>query len=108
PGFNPGSLVETLCRGGLELARQAELLRDVVRGPFRRLLFRAGWRFYHDAAGARIARTIYDDRGFDLLPVLADALEDAGCAAPELLGHWRGPGRDVRGWWVVDLLLGKS
>jgi hypothetical protein len=51
---------------------------------------------------------IYDERAFDRLPVLADALEDAGCADADLLGHLRGPGPHVRGCWAVDLILGKS
>jgi hypothetical protein len=42
------------------------------------------------------------------LAVLADALEEAGCADPDLLGHLRGPGPHVRGCWAVDLLLGKG
>jgi hypothetical protein len=42
------------------------------------------------------------------LPVLADALEEAGCSEAELLGHLRGLGPHVRGCWAVDLLLGKA
>lgn len=39
----------------------------------------------------------------DLLPILADALEDAGCAAADLLGHCRGPGPHDAGCWVLTL-----
>ncbi len=46
--------------------------------------------------------------GVARLPVLADALEDAGCADAELLGHLRGPGPHVRGCWAVDMIPGKS
>jgi hypothetical protein len=53
-----------------------------------------------------LARGIYDDRAFDRLPILADALEEAGCDDAEVLGHCRGPGPHVRGCWVVDMLLG--
>jgi hypothetical protein len=53
-------------------------------------------------------RAIYADRAFDRLPLLADALEDAGCTDDELLGHLRAPGPHVRGCWAVDLVLGKS
>jgi hypothetical protein len=42
------------------------------------------------------------------LAILADALEETGCADEELLGHLRGPGPHVRGCWPIDLLLGKS
>jgi hypothetical protein len=55
-----------------------------------------------------LATTIYNDRTFDQMPVLADDLEDAGCDNVEVLTHLRGPGPHVRGCWVVDLLLGKK
>ena len=55
-----------------------------------------------------MAHTIYEGRVFDCLPLLADALEDAGCTEPDILSHCRGGGEHVRGCWVVDLLLGKE
>jgi hypothetical protein len=55
-----------------------------------------------------LAEGIYADRAWDRLPVLADALEDAGCGDPAVLGHLRGPGPHARGCWVVDLVLGKG
>ncbi|MBN9519800.1 hypothetical protein J0H58_14965 [bacterium] len=55
-----------------------------------------------------LARGVYESRDFATTPVLADALEDAGCAAPDILAHYRGPGPHVRWWWVVDLVLGKG
>ena len=55
-----------------------------------------------------LAGAVYADRAWDRLPVLADALDDAGCTDPDLLGHLRGPGPHARGCWVVDLLLGKT
>jgi hypothetical protein len=57
---------------------------------------------------AVVARGMYESRDFAPMPVLADALEDAGCDAAELLGHLRGPGPHVRGCWAVDLILGKQ
>jgi hypothetical protein len=56
----------------------------------------------------RLAETIYLDRAFDRLPILADALEEAGCTNAEVLAHCRGPVPHVRGCWVVDLLLEKE
>jgi hypothetical protein len=56
----------------------------------------------------KVAQAIYEERAFDRLPVLADALEDAGCADAGLLGHLRGSGPHVRGCCSVDLLLGKG
>lgn len=55
-----------------------------------------------------VARGAYDDRAFDRLPVLADALEDAGCDSEPLLAHLRGPGPHVRGCWALDAVLGKA
>lgn len=55
-----------------------------------------------------LAQEIYDDRTFDRLPDLADALEAAGCTSVEVLNHCRGKGPHVRGCWVIDLILGTS
>jgi hypothetical protein len=55
-----------------------------------------------------MAQAIYDERAFDRLPILADALEDAGCTNADILGHCRGAGPHAKGCWVVDLLLGKE
>jgi hypothetical protein len=56
----------------------------------------------------QLAESIYSDRAFDRLQVLADALEEAGCDNADILAHCRSPGPHVRGCWVVDLILGKS
>jgi len=101
-------LVEAFTQAGLAPSWQAHLLRDVIRGMFRPLLFRAAWRAWNDGVTVRIARTVYNEAAYDALPILADALEDAGCDSAEMLSHLRGPGPHVRGCWVVDLLLGKN
>jgi hypothetical protein len=54
------------------------------------------------------AQAIYDERTFDRMPVLADALETAGCTNEEILNHCGQPGVHVRGCWVLDLILGKE
>ena len=57
----------------------------------------------------RLAQGIYDERAFDRLPVLGDALEDAGCHDDAVLGHCRQQGKQhVRGCWLGDLLTGRS
>ncbi len=66
------------------------------------------WLAWNDGAIPKMAQAIYDDRAFDRLPILADALEDAGCDNQEILDHCRSNGEHVRGCWVVDLILGKS
>ena len=55
-----------------------------------------------------MAAAIYEDRAFEQMPILADALEDAGCEDATILNHCRQPGVHVRGCWVIDLLLGKE
>ena len=66
------------------------------------------WLTWNDGTVPKIAHAIYDNRDFDRMPVLADALEDAGCDNADILNHCRGPNVHVRGCWVVDLLLGKG
>jgi hypothetical protein len=91
-------------------AIMADLLREVV-GP---VLFRPlpplkpAWLTWHDALLVSMARQMYDSRDFSDMPVLGDALENAGCQDQDILGHCRSGGEHVRGCWVVDLLLGKE
>jgi hypothetical protein len=84
-----------------ERAAQADLLRDIFGNPFRSLEIRSEWL---TADVVALARGIYADRAFDRLPILADALQDAGCADEDVLGHCRAERGHVRGCWVVDLL----
>jgi hypothetical protein len=56
----------------------------------------------------RLAQAIYEEEAFERLPILADALEDAGCDDYLLLSHMRGPGPHARGCFVLDAILGKS
>ncbi len=97
-----------------EGAEQARLLRDIFSGPFRVPAIDPAWLAWHGGTVGRLAATAYDERELPSghLPVarlalLADALEDSGCAEAELLGHLRGSGPHWRGCWVVDLLLTK-
>jgi hypothetical protein len=83
----------------------AALLRCIVGNPFRPTSLDPNWRTTTVLA---LAQGIYDDRAFDRLPILADALQDAGCDNEEMLAHCRGPGPHARGCWVVDLVLGKA
>lgn len=88
--------------------RQAELLRDVIRGPFRPLLLCANWVQANGGIVRQLANLIYDERAFDHLPYLHDALVEAGCNEPEILDHCLCPGPHVRGCWVIDLLTGRQ
>ncbi len=81
--------------GSAEGAAQAGLLREVFGPlPFRDVNVEAARR---RASVVALARMAYEERGFGDLPVLADALEEAGCASADLLGHLRGPGPHVLG-----------
>ena len=83
----------------------AVYLRDIFGNPFRPVAFSPAWRTDTTVA---LAGRMYEERDFSAMPILADALEDAGCTDPDLLGHLRGSGPHVRGCWVVDLVLGKK
>jgi hypothetical protein len=91
-----------------ERARQCDLLRCVFGNPFRPVTFDPSWVSTHDGVVLRLARLIYEERRWADLPVLGDALEDAGCRDEAVLAHCRGGGEHARGCWVVDLVLGRS
>jgi hypothetical protein len=84
---------------------QARLFRDIFGNPFRPADIDPSCQ---TPKIIQIARTIYDEPRFGHMPILADALVDAGCTGADILDHCRQPGELVRGCWVVDLLLGKS
>ncbi|OWK45371.1 hypothetical protein FRUB_01702 [Fimbriiglobus ruber] len=81
------------------------LLRDIFGNPFRPPSVDPAWL---TSTVLALARQMYDARDFALIPILADALQDAGCDSDDILAHCRGDGPHVRGCWVVDLLLGKE
>jgi hypothetical protein len=84
---------------------RARLLRDIFGNPFRPVALNPAWRTSNVIA---LAQATYDERAFDRLPILADALEDAGCDNADILNHCRQAGEHVRGCWVVDLVLSKD
>jgi hypothetical protein len=88
-----------------ERRAQAGLLHEVFGNPFRPVAADRSWL---TSGVVGLARGIYQDRAFDRLPILADALQEAGCAHADILAHCRGPGQHARGCWVVDALLGKT
>jgi hypothetical protein len=81
-------------------------MRDIFGNPFRPVAFSPAWRT--DTAVA-LARQMYESREFGAMPILADALQDAGCEDEHILNHCRDANAThVRGCWVVDLVLGKE
>ena len=114
-----------------EPADLAGLLREVFGNPLRRarrvgaslhhrvrawpaarrpreLLFVRDWAGWQDGLPTKLARSIEQRRAWDEMPILGDALEEAGCDEPAILEHLRGPGPHARGCWAVDLVLGKE
>jgi hypothetical protein len=84
----------------------AALVRDIFGNPFRPPAFSPSWRT--DTA-VSLARTMYESREFGAMPILADALQDAGCDSDDILSHCPDTSlTHVRGCWVVDLVLGKQ
>ncbi|QEL15225.1 hypothetical protein [Limnoglobus roseus] len=81
------------------------LARDVFGNPYRPVAFLDGWR---TSTAVGLATAIYAERAFDRLPILADALQDAGCEEVAVLDHCRGGGIHDRGCWVVDAVLRKG
>jgi hypothetical protein len=89
-----------------EKAVQAAIVRDVYGNPFRPVAFDPSWR---TSTAVSLARQMYEAREFSAIPILADALQDAGCENDDILKHCRDPhGVHVRGCWVLDLVLGKE
>jgi hypothetical protein len=84
------------------------LLRDVFGNPFRRPTVDPAWLAWSGGMVINLARGIYDEHRFADLPILADALEEAGCDNAYMLAHCRGPGPHARGCWVLDAILGKD
>jgi hypothetical protein len=94
-------------RTGFEVEERAQMAiaYDIFGNPFRPVAIDPSWL---TSDVRTLAEGIYQDRAFDRMPILADALQDAGCDNEDILNHCRGDGPHVRGCWVVDLVLGKS
>lgn len=81
------------------------IVRDIFGNPFLPVVFDHRWR---SETAVSLAAGIDAERAFDRMPILADALEDAGCDNADILSHCRGQGPHIRGCWVVDLVLDKE
>jgi hypothetical protein len=103
-----GNAITYLPEGRRQTGRigQCHLIRDIF-GPsvFRPVIFSPEWR---TDTVVTLARQMYDPREFSAMPILADALQDAGCDNDDILNHCRSDGPHARGCWVVDLVLGKQ
>ena len=83
----------------------AAAARCVFGDPFRPAVVDRAWL---TADVVALATGVYEDRAFDRLPILADALQDAGCEDADILEHCRQPGPHARGCWVADALTGRG
>ena len=90
---------------GVASATQCHLLRDLIGNPFRPARVDPAW-LTQDVR--HLAQVIYEERRFEDVPFLADALLDAGCDDEAMLAHCSAREQNGRGCWVVDLLLGKE
>ena len=104
----------SVCHVGISLLEPSNVLRKtqlfrvlrcVFGDPFRPVAVESEWL---TSTVIALATGIYSEKAFDRMPILADALQDAGCDSADVLDHCRGPGPHVRGCWVVDLVLGKE
>lgn len=87
----------------------ADILREVIGPiPFRKVAVEPAILAWNNSTIPKLAESIYNEGAFGSLPVLADALEDAGCGDTDILTHLRGPGPHCRGCWVIDALLNNT
>jgi hypothetical protein len=95
---------------GLEDARQEQVhyLRCVFGNPFQPAVIEPAWLTASGDTIQKVATAIYEERRFGDLPILADALEEAGCTDTEILGHCRHDWEHFRGCRVLDAILGKA
>jgi hypothetical protein len=98
-----------------EQAWQSDLVRAFFGNPFRPVRIAPAWLCANDGAVRKLATVIDEGHQYADLPYLGDALMDAGCDDEVLLRACREPGRSVleggchwRGFWVLDLLLGRE
>jgi hypothetical protein len=97
-------LLDTAARVA-EHRQQAALVRCLFGNPFHPPRNCDAWPTGEVRA---LADAIYAGRAFERMPLLADALEAAGCTDADMIEHCRSDGEHARGCWVVDLLLGKE
>lgn len=89
-----------------DLQPVACLVREMFGNPFRRVRRKQSWL---TTDVLLLAKGIYKERAYDRMPILADALQDAGCENEDVISHCRNPKQiHVRGCWVLDMLLGRS
>lgn len=90
---------------GNGMSALCDLLRDQY-SPFRSVTVSPHWFAANEGTVRKLTAVIFDEGAYHLLPILGDALEEAGCADTDILSHCREPRAHLRGCWVIDLLVG--
>jgi hypothetical protein len=103
-----GAVEAALAVPGVTPPSLCVVIREVLGNPFRPVAVDQTWLTHGDGAARRGALAVYEGSAFDEMPMLADALADAGCQDEALLGHLRAGGPHFRGCWALDALLGKT
>jgi hypothetical protein len=88
--------------------RQAALFLDIFGKVNEPMVFDPRWLSRNDATVPKMAETIYQGHRFVDMPVLADALEEAGCDRGDILDHCRQHPEHARGCWLLDAIRGPS
>jgi hypothetical protein len=87
---------------------QVALIHEVMGNPFQHHEIRPEWLAWGRGLVRHLAEGIYQEKAFERMGVLGDALEDAGCTDEVLLAHCRQGGEHVRGCWALDAILDQS
>lgn len=91
----------------VELSQQiADRIREIASDPANPIELAPGWLTWNEGTVVKIAREIHAARDYTLMPILGDALEEAGCQNPTILTHCREHRLQVHGCWLVGAILG--
>jgi ATP-dependent Clp protease ATP-binding subunit ClpA len=82
--------------------------QSIIHDWYNQYAIDPSWLSWNDGTVVKMARGIYEEQRWEELPILADALEEAGCTDREILDHCRRPGSHASLCWVLVLLLGKT
>jgi hypothetical protein len=102
--YTHANLPGAVCALGLTGPALREIVHELFGNPFRPVRIDPSWLTWQRGTVPALARTVAEERAFERLPILADALEDAGCAERALLEHLRRPGGHLGGCWALGLL----
>jgi len=93
-------------RKAIAMLAGCDLVREIFGNPFRPVAIQPAWLRWNQGTVAGMAGIIAVERRYREMPILADALEEAGCAVDSILSHCRQGRNHVLGCWVLDALLG--